>query len=59
MESPASASSSQCAPAIDEPMDAILQEVDDSTAEDPDFHGKPAKNQRRVIESELLDPVQM
>jgi hypothetical protein len=40
-------------------MDAILQAVVDSTAEDPDFHGRLAKNQRRVIESKLLDPVQM
>jgi hypothetical protein len=59
MDSPTSSSSSQSAVGIDEPVNAFLQAVVEAADEDPDFDGELASNQRRVIESKLLDPIEM
>jgi hypothetical protein len=59
MDSPTSSSSSQSAAGVDEPVNAILQAVVEAAVEDPDFDGELASNQRRVIESKLLDPIKM
>jgi len=54
-----SASSSQPTDEIDEPFHATMQAAVEAATEDPDFEGELAENQRRVIRSKLLDPIEM